>query len=128
MSSEATWNIESFQQPYPRGNKLRVVVSAFDVVYEIVNIEFALPLALDVGTVGEAVGIAEPVPIVHMERRTFPVLQVPAVNRYIGAEFKWCRLASEMIVETVSHNLIFARFALLSVKAPASLPIPLPGR
>jgi len=128
MSGKATWKIEPFQQPYPRGIELCVGVLAFELVYEVVNIEFALPLSLDVGPVGEAGGIAEPVPIVHLERRTFPVLQVPEVNRCIGAEFKWCRLASEMVVETVSHNLIFARFALLGVKAPASLPISLSGR
>ena len=95
------------------------MVAAFKFIDQVVQIAFTVGLSLHVEAIGELVRITEAFPIIGLEGRTFPILEIPGVDGRGWIELKGRRLATVMEVQPGRDHLILAGlFAHIAQKTP----------
>src|SRR5579875_2960375 len=128
MACKAAGKVQPLQHAHPCLVKMSVMIFTLKLIYKVVEIEFSLPLPLNIGPVGEPCRVTTAFPILYLKRRTFSISHIPAIERHIRTQFKGCWLPSKMIVEAMSDNFVLTWFTPLCIEAPASLPITVFGR
>ena len=111
MQRKTNWKLKPIQHLHPVYLKAGVVVAAFKFIDQVLQIGFTLGLSLHVGVIGELVRITEAFPIIVLERRTFPILEISRVDRRVWIEFKGSRLATIMEVQPGRDHLVLARLS-----------------
>src|SRR4029077_9609930 len=85
----------------------------------VLQIGLTLGLSLHVDLICELVRIAENFPNISLEGRPFPISEIPGVDGCVWIELKGSGLATVMVMQVRSDNLVLAGlFAHLAQQTP----------